>query len=602
MKNTTNNHQDRYFGPVEISDGCPIPTVYQASTEDFENSFLDEFCVRYSADGTRLLAFEERLPRRYAVKPGCQIICCGDDPDFILSAVDCFDDLEELILPEGLEVIADRAFQGLKRVKHLTIPSTVRFIGHSAFETNILYDAPKADEGMPEDILSETIAGCPLLTTSELEKIDILSPDIFIYHFAFYGHTELTTLNFASPTTDDDEVRIGRSAFGECTSLRRLSLPAGVTLCDNPFTGCHFDDIHTSQLSYYLFSNGFLTFDEDGTLNELIGYYGSDSKVVLPDDIFAVGSEAFFRNVTLQQVVLPPSLISIGPRAFKECTSLTSIVVPAHVVAIANSAFAYCTALNSATIPCPIETLENRLFEGCSALKELTLPSSLKNIKSEVFHCCQSLETLTLPPYLEHIADNPIAYSGITSVVSQSPNFKVEGNMLIDCCTDTLLSYFGNAAEVTVPDGILHIGTHAFSDKYYLQHITLPSSLRSVGDHAFCDCFRLQEVSIPPAVSSIGESAFYGCASLTQVELHEGLHHIGKNAFYDCRSLKTIVIPQSVETIGRTAFSHEIEVTFLGIPQSIGILPLTTFRVPKANAEQFRQTLFQYNLANIIEY
>lgn len=601
-KNTTTNQQDRHFGPVEISEGCPISIVFQASAEDIEDSVLDDFGVRYSADGTRLLAFEERLPRRYAVKPGCQVICCSNDPDFILSAEDCFDDLEELILPEGLEVIADGAFQGLKRVKHLVIPSTVRFIGRSAFEANTNYDAPLADEGMSEDEFSETISGCSLISSSQLEKLDILSPDIFIYRFVFYGHTELATLNLADPVSDADEVRFGRGAFGECTSLRQLSLPAGVTLCDNPFIGCHFEDIQLSQHSYYQFRTGFLTSDEDETLKELVGYYGSDSEVVLPADINAVGSQAFARNATLRQVTLPLNLVLIGPKAFDECISLTSVIIPAHVAAIGDYAFACCTALKSVTISGPVETLNCGLFSACSALEELTLPDSIKSIHSDVFHRCLSLRTLVLPPYLEHIADNPVAHSGISSVVSQSPNFKVEGDMLIDCCTDTLLAYFGNAHEVTIPDGILQIGSCAFVENANLRHIVLPPSLLSVGDSAFSGCFRLNELSLPSSVASIGESAFYGCASLTQVELREGLKHIGKNAFYECHSLKGIVVPQSVETLGRTAFSPQSEVTFLGLPQSIGIQPLTTIRVPQAIAAQLRQILPGGNSSDIIEY
>ena len=602
MRNNITNHQDRYFGPVEISEGCPIPVIYQASTEDIEDSVLDDFGVRYSADGTRLIAFETRLPRRYEVKSGCQVICCSDDTDFILSEEDCFSDLEELILPEGLEVIADYAFQGLRRVKRLTIPSSVRFIGRSAFEANTYNDAPLADEGMSEDILSETIAGCPMISTSQLEELDILSPDIFIYNYAFYGHTELTRLNLAAPAKDDDEVRIGRCAFGECTSLRNLSLPAGTTLCNNPFTGCHLDDIVTAPHSYYHYCNGFLTCDEDVTLNVLVGYYGSDNDVVLPTDINTIGAQAFARNVTLRQVSLPQNLIIIGPSAFQECTNLTSLVVPAHVDHIGEYAFSCCTALKSVTISGPVEHLNCGLFSGCIALEELSLPDSLKSIQSDVFHRCLSLKTLTLPPYLEDIADNPAAFSGIGTVVSQNPNFKVADDMLVDCCTDTLLAYFGNADDVTIPDGIRQIGTNAFAGNTNLRHTALPASLCCIGDNAFSECIRLEEVSIPSGVSSIGESAFFGCATMTQVELHEGLKHIGKNAFCECRSLKAIVIPQSVETLGRTAFPQGVEVTFLDIPQSIGILPLTTIRVPKEKVGQLRPLLPYNNTADIIEY
>lgn len=601
MKTNYTKQEDRYFGPVEISEGCPIPVTYQASVEDVEDSILDPYGVRYSADGIRLIGFEERLPRRYAVKEGCRVICCSNDSDFSLSALDCFDDLEELILPEGLEVIADDAFRGLKRVKHLVIPSSVRFIGFGAFEAEILRDDAQTDLDKLEDDLSGT-AGQQQTLASQLERVDILSSDIFIYNFAFYGHRRLATLNFAVPTTEGGEVRIGCCAFGECTSLRRLSLPKGASLCNNPFTGCHLQEIHTDPHSNYHFSNGFLTNDEDVTFNVLVGYYGSENDVVIPADINTIGDSAFVNNDTIRQVVLPQNLVIIGTSAFHNCTGLVSLVIPQHVGNIGSFAFSGCSALKTVAISGPVMTLTEGLFSDCTALEELTLPDSVKSIHSGTFHDCTSLKAITLPPYLEHIADNPIVGSAVATVVSHSPNFKVDNDMLIDCCTDTLLAYFGHADEVTVPDGILQIGTNAFAGNHDLRHITMPASLRHIGDMAFSRCISLDELSLPSAVSSIGASAFFNCTSLTHVELNEGLTHIGRLAFCECSALNDVVIPQSVKMLENFAFSHGFEVTFAGIPHMIGLLPLATFRVPKGTAGQFQRLVHESNCATIIEY
>ena len=601
MKKDFTQPDDRCFGPVEISEGCPIPVAYQASAEDVEDSVLDPFGVRYSSDGTRLLGFEQRLPRRYAVKDGCRVICCSDDSYFTLSALGCFDDLEELIFPEGLEVIADDAFRGLRRVKHLVIPSSVRFIGWGAFEDEIFGNNGMDDTDRPEDDRSASAAGRKQTRTSQLERVDILSTDIFIYNFAFYGQQWLSSLNFSAPTTDGDEIRIGRNAFGGCTSLRSLSLPAGTTLCENPFVGCHLLDIHTDPRSSYHFNNGFLSNDKDVTFNVLVGYYGADSEVVIPDDINTIGALAFAENDTVRQVVLPQNLIIIGSSAFCRCTRLVSITIPPHVGSIGNSAFADCTALKAVSISGPVVDLEDNLFGGCTALEELTLPDSIKSIHSGTFHNCTSLKTLTLPPYLEHIADNPIACSAVATVVSLSPNFKVENEMLVDCCSDTLLAYFGHADEVTVPDGILQIGTNAFMWNNDLRRIVLPASLRCIGERTFIQCNNLVELHLPSALSSIGSSAFSNCRALTHVDLNEGLTHIGRLAFYDCNALNDVVIPQSVEILESHAFSQNVEVTFAGVPRSIGIIPLTTFRVPKGTAGQFHR-LAPQGSNTIIEY
>ncbi len=619
MKNIFTQQEDRCFGPVEISEGCPIPVNYQVSAEDIEDTVVDSFGVRYSADGTRLIGFEERLPRRYAVKPGCQVICCSDDSEFSLSAPDCFDDLEELILPEGLEVIADNAFYGLRRVKHLVIPSSVRFIGNGAFEVN-----PFGDGGL--DFADDGLTIIPMAGTqpspvSHLERVDILSSDIFIYNYAFFGQSQLSSLNFASSTSSDDEVRIGRDAFGDCTSLRHLSLPSGISLCDNPFIGCPLVNVHTDPHSNYHFSNGFLTLDEEEPnasqsserlqpnasermiSNMLVGYYGSDSEVVIPADINAIGNYAFARNAALRRVVLPRHLVAIGTSAFLKCTSLVALTIPSLVEHIGSFAFSNCTALKSVTIYGPVATLADGLFFDCSALEELELPDSIKSLRSNVFHRCRSLVKLTLPPHLEHIDGNPFADSTVSSVVSLSPHFKVENDMLVDLGSNTLLAYFGCADELSVPDGILQIGTRAFEGNSRLCHIALPASLQCIGEMAFCRCTGLRELSLPPAVSSIGPWACCYCVSLSRVSFNEGLSHIGRYAFDDCGVLKETVIPQSVKVLENFAFPQGSTLTFEGIPQLTGVLPLVTFRVPKAAAANDLQRLLRDNpYATIIEY
>jgi hypothetical protein len=91
--------------------------------------------------------------------------------------------------------------------------------------------------------------------------------------------------------------------------------------------------------------------------------------------------------------------------------------------------------------------------------------------------------------------------------------------------------------------------------------------------------------------------------SLSRVSLNEGLSHIGRYAFDDCGTLKEAVIPQNVKVLENFAFPQGFTLTFEGIPQLTGVLPLVTFRVPKAAAANDLQRLLRENpYATIIKY
>ena len=86
--------------------------------------------------------------------------------------------------------------------------------------------------------------------------------------------------------------------------------------------------------------------------------------------------------------------------------------------------------------------------------------------------------------------------------------------------------------------------------------VSLPEGLISIGSRAFYGCSSLTGVTIPDSVTSIGDLAFYACSSLTSVTIPTGVTSIGEGAFERCSSLTSVTIPASVTSIGWSAFSH----------------------------------------------
>ena len=87
-----------------------------------------------------------------------------------------------------------------------------------------------------------------------------------------------------------------------------------------------------------------------------------------------------------------------------------------------------------------------------------------------------------------------------------SQDFQIEGTVLI--------RYRGNAADVTIPEGVTAIGNDAFSYCGSLKSIIIPSSVVSIGDWAFNWCNNLSTVTLSRR-TRIRENAFPSTAQLT---------------------------------------------------------------------------------------
>ena len=81
-----------------------------------------------------------------------------------------------------------------------------------------------------------------------------------------------------------------------------------------------------------------------------------------------------------------------------------------------------------------------------------------------------------------------------------------------------LTKYFGSAATVEIPDGVISIGNKAFIYKFNLEEVKIPASVTSIGDSAFENCTKLAVVTIPASVTSIGSNPFKGCGNLAEIQ------------------------------------------------------------------------------------
>ena len=109
----------------------PIPsqTIEDLSTEitedELKEAFIDEWGVKYSKDGRKLLKVPKELSGAYSVKEGTRVICnC---------AFFCCRSLSDIVIPSSVTSIGVSAFRCCDSLSKIVISSSVTSIGKGAF-------------------------------------------------------------------------------------------------------------------------------------------------------------------------------------------------------------------------------------------------------------------------------------------------------------------------------------------------------------------------------------------------------------------------------------------------------------------------------------
>ena len=360
---------------------------------------------------------------------------------------------------------------------------------------------------------------------------------IRIGNSAFIDCTELTSVTIPDGVTD-----IRWRAFYNCVSLKSVTIPKSVTYIDSYAFGYYYDSdsfetkkIDGFKINYvkntyghmYALKNGFtdeaclLTHElYDGTL-EITEYVGNSATYVIPSEIDG-------KRVT-----------QIGYDAFNDCTELTSITIPDGVTIIGNSAFSDCTSLETVTIPNSVTQIYTRAFYNCTSLKEVTIPASVTDIGEEAFgyyYDRDSWKEKKVDGFKINYVNNTRGHwYAIKNGFTDGDCFVVNE---LDDGTAEITGYAGNSATCVIPDEI-----HG-------------KKVTRIGDSAFKDRTELTSVTIPDGVTYIVDCAFFGCTSLETVTIPNSVINICSSAFYNCTSLKEVTIPASVTYIGDEAFGY----------------------------------------------
>lgn len=181
----------------------------------------------------------------------------------------------------------------------------------------------------------------------------------------------------------------------------------------------------------------------------------------------------------------------------------------------------------------------------------LVLPSTITNVSLSCFQ--SEIGTLTLP------ATATVDVNGGNNIEAfalsgDNANYSVEDGVLFDKDENTLIAYprLKDRTSYTVPSTVTAIGRNAFYNNTNIEYLTLPEGLLNIGSNSMRDMSHLNSCNIPSTLKTIGDYAFYGCRLVFEdntLTLPKTLTLLDQYALYNAfkyASSTTVVLPREL--------------------------------------------------------
>ena len=270
-------------------------------------------------------------------------------------------------------------------------------------------------------------------------------------------------------------------------------------------------------------------------------------EVTLPDTIYQINYNAFYRCENLKSVDLGDGLENIQSEAFYYCSSLERVALPASLSSIGDYAFSGCSSVveyvvNSANqyfssengvlfnkskdrlykypaksstttyvIPSTVKNIEQFAFGDCWYIEEVTLSCNpylnvfyncpnLKRVNfaegstslGDIFYECPNIQTITLSKTVASLSLSVLRkLLKLSTVVidAKNSNFCAENNVIFNKTKTELLFYLPgkDGTSYTVPSTVNTISANAFSGTQKLENVVVSENVSAIGTDEYYD-------------------------------------------------------------------------------------------------------------------
>ena len=364
-----------------------------------------------------------------------------------------------------------------------------------------------------------------------------------------------------------------------------------------------FSSIITVYAEDNTFGDYTYTVNEDGVSATITSYTGTDTDVVIPDEVggytvTAIGAKVFYNNSTIVSVTVPLAVATIEDNNFFSCSNLEEVKGVENLVTIGEHCFGYSKKLTNLPEMNCLESVGAYSFNDCESMTRFHIPKTTSSISyysfiknnimlsmdddnpyftcidgvvynknvSKVIKCSCPKTEYTFPDTVTTIGSHAFWYcklekinggANVTTVESYAFAFcssleSIESLSGLEAVKDYAFE-FAVTGALDLPKTLKNLSTYAFSG-CYMNKLIIHNNLSTIPSWSFSDCAYLTDLVIEEGVEKIGDKAFQGCNRLKKVQFPESLISVGNYAF--ACSLTEVYIPSGVTSIGKYAFGY----------------------------------------------